>query len=459
VAETAVWRRLAVQVDNVQMDNPQLAQSRYNHGMTKSGRPIFPNRLFQSDIFQSDGFADARPFYVIITFALLITSAFTLFEVPDPMPLARLPLFGTLLASHIVLHWFSNFVAVQQGRPKRYLLAQALLAVAVSLVSQQPEIVISLFVTLIAETLGLIGLTRLAATAVIGYTALAGATFYLIGGPTVLAQWSPPAFSTIFLFVIFMILYRRQVVARQHSQDLLRELAAAHRQLADYAAQVERLTLSAERQRMARELHDTLAQGVAGLVLQLEAANNHLENGRAARAQTIIAQSMKRARHTLADARAAIDDLRREDKSLTEIIQRHAGRFTEATGIPCHVTLHLDAESETAVPHAIADHAGRIISESLTNITRHAQARQVWLEVAQPPGQLTITVRDDGVGFAVATAVRANHYGLLGMRERARLVNGTLAITSEPGNGTELIVTLPIASDLSVETHLHLEYP
>jgi two-component system, NarL family, sensor histidine kinase YdfH len=444
VAETAVWRRLAVQVDSVQMDNPQLTQSRYNHGMTKSGRPIFPNRIFQSDIFQSDGFADARPFYVIITFTLLITSALTLFETPDPMPLARLPLFSALLALHIALHWFSNFVAVQKGWPKRYLLAQAFLAVAVSLVSQQPEIVISLFVTLIAETLGLIGLTRLAATAVIGYTALAGATFYLIGGQAVLAQWSPTAFSTIFLFVIFMILYRRQMVARQHSQDLLRELAAAHRQLADYAAQVERLTLAAERQRMARELHDTLAQGVAGLVLQLEAANNHLENGRAARAQTIIAQSMKRARHTLADARAAIDDLRHEDRSLTEIIRRHAERFTEATGIPCHLTLRLEDELATAVPPVIADHAGRIISESLTNITRHAQARHVWLEVTQPPGQLTITVRDDGVGFVVATAVRANHYGLMGMRERARLVNGTLAITSEPGKGTELIATLPV---------------
>jgi NarL family two-component system sensor histidine kinase YdfH len=230
--------------------------------------------------------------------------------------------------------------------------------------------------------------------------------------------------------------------------------------------QVESLTLVAERQRMARELHDTLAQGVAGIVLQLEAANNHLDNGRIPRAQTIIQQSMKRARGTLADSRAAIDDLRLENSSLGETIERHATRFTQATGIPCHLTLDLAAETATstkpvlstsagsaqalsnhsgqAVSPTIADHAGRIISESLTNITRHAQAENVWLDVAQSAALLTIDVRDDGVGFNMDTVVRAGHYGLLGMRERARLVNGTFEITSEANEGTHLSITLPL---------------
>ncbi|MCA9930154.1 MAG: sensor histidine kinase, partial [Anaerolineales bacterium] len=200
--------------------------------------------------------------------------------------------------------------------------------------------------------------------------------------------------------------------------------------------------------RMARELHDTLAQGVAGLVLQLETANNHLENGRTPRAQTIIQQSMRRARTTLADARAAIDDLRLEDRSLPDAIQHHADRFTQATGIPCHLTLDIatatSARSVQAVPETIADHAKRIVSESLTNITRHAQANNVWLTVRQENRQLLITVQDDGVGFDVETAVRAGHYGLLGMRERARLVNGTFVINSDPEKGTHLSLTLPL---------------
>ncbi|MEZ4643647.1 MAG: sensor histidine kinase [Chloroflexota bacterium] len=247
---------------------------------------------------------------------------------------------------------------------------------------------------------------------------------------------------TLTLLIIFIVMYRRQSEAREESQHLLAELAATNRQLADYAAQVENLTLAAERQRMARELHDTLAQGVAGLILQLEAANNHLENGRFPRAQTIIQQSMRRARTTLADARAAIDDLRLDERSLAETIQRHVDRFTQATGIPCHLTLNL--ADETAVPPTIAEHAGRMISESLTNITRHAQANNVWLTVAQTAAHITIEVRDDGVGFDMETAVRAGHYGLLGMRERARLVGGEFTIDSEPNKGSQLTIHLPM---------------
>ena len=222
------------------------------------------------------------------------------------------------------------------------------------------------------------------------------------------------------------------------------ELETAHSQLADYAAEVENLTLAAERQRMARELHDTLAQGVAGLVLQLEAANNHLENGRYPRAQTIIQQSMKRARSTLADARAAIDDLRLEDRPLADAVQHLAERFTRGTGILCHLTLDLAAEND--VSPVTAEHAERIISESLANITRHAQAENVWLSVRQCPEEIIIDVRDDGLGFDVDTAVRSGHYGLLGMRERARLVDGKLEITSKAGEGTHLSVTLPANS-------------
>src|SRR5690606_37880015 len=100
----------------------------------------------------------------------------------------------------------------------------------------------------------------------------------------------------------------------------LAELETAHRQLAAYAAQVESLTLSNERQRMARELHDTLSQGVAALVLQLEAANAHLQNGRHDRAAGIIDLSLRRARNTLAESRAAIDDLRLAERSLIEMV-------------------------------------------------------------------------------------------------------------------------------------------
>ncbi|MCA9926056.1 MAG: sensor histidine kinase, partial [Anaerolineales bacterium] len=387
-------------------------------------------------------------FYLIITFILLSTVSLTLFDPPNPMPLSRLPLFVVLLALHLVLHWLSSYAAIYTQWRIPYLLGQGVVVLALLAVSQRPELALALFATLITETLGLFGLTRVTVLGVVGYIGLTAVSFIMLGGISLLVEWLSPIVSTITLLIIFIVMYRRQSEAREQSQNLLAELEVTNQQLADYAAQVESLTLAAERQRMARELHDTLAQGVAGLVLQLEAANNHLENGRTPRAQTIIQQSMRRARTTLADARAAIDDLRLEDRSLPDAIQHHADRFTQATGIPCHLTLDIatatSARSVQAVPETIADHAKRIVSESLTNITRHAQANNVWLTVRQENRQLLITVQDDGVGFDVETAVRAGHYGLLGMRERARLVNGTFVINSDPEKGTHLSLTLPL---------------
>jgi len=430
----AFWLLAGVRLDNGQVDDFRQGKERYNSCMMNTIRHIF----------QSDEMAEGRPFFLVTTFVLIITSALTIFEQPNPMPLNRLPLFVALMIGHLALHWLSGFAAASARWRVAYIIGQGVLALALVLVSQQPELVLAMFAALIAETLGLFGLTRLAAVGVIYYLLLTAVSYYALGGLPMMAEWASPVISTLTLIVLFMVLYRRQSEARESSQTLLAELETAHNQLADYAAQVESLTLAAERQRMARELHDTLAQGVAGLVLQLEAANNHLENGRYPRAQTIIQQSMKRARSTLADARAAIDDLRLEDRPLVEAVQYQTERFTRATGIPCHLNLELTAENEVAP--AVVEHSERIISESLANITRYAQAGNVWLRVSQSAEELAIDIRDDGVGFDVQTAVRTGHYGLLGIRERVRLVNGHFEIESATSKGAHLLVTLPLST-------------
>ena len=328
-----------------------------------------------------------------------------------------------------------------------YLLIQGFLVLVIIFVLQRPELVLPLFASLIGVTLGWFGLTRLAMGSVIAYLMLTALSYYTLGGSNLIADWASPVISTMLLLIIFIILYRRQVEAQEHSQELLAELEVAHHQLVDYATQVENLTLATERQRMARELHDTLAQGVAGLVLQLEATAAHLENDRILRAQAIIQQSMKQARNTLAESRAAIDDLRLETHSLSEIIHHHTTRFTQATGISCH--LKVDLATEAVIPSAINEYTERIISEGLANITRHAQADNVWLTVKQVgvPGngeRLHIDLRDDGAGFNVETAIRAGHYGLLGLRERVRLVDGRFEIASTLAQGTQLSISLPL---------------
>jgi NarL family two-component system sensor histidine kinase YdfH len=221
----------------------------------------------------------------------------------------------------------------------------------------------------------------------------------------------------------------------------LGELETAHRQLTEYAARVEDLALVNERQRLARELHDTLAQGLAGLILQLEAVDKQFAHGRPERAQAIAAQAMQRARQTLADARRAIDGLRAGDPvNLSEQVRAEAEHFTAATGLPCELELAVS----TPLSASLQEHAYRAVAEGLTNVARHARARQAWVSVAEVAGELEIVIRDDGVGFEPGEASgRAGHYGLIGLSERARLAGGALEVASTPGGGATLTLRLP----------------
>jgi NarL family two-component system sensor histidine kinase YdfH len=247
---------------------------------------------------------------------------------------------------------------------------------------------------------------------------------------------------TAFLMAL-VYLYIRQTHAHQAAQQLLTALESAHQQLAAYAARVEDLTLAAERQRLARELHDTLAQGLAGVILQLEAVESHLERGNTSRAQHIISQAMQRARLTLADARRAIDDLRDGNflLDLNDSLHAEVTRFGAATGLRCHSALN----APTGLPLVQQETILRTVGEGLANIARHAQADQVWITLRQEEQVVILTICDDGIGFDPPVAIRGNgHYGLLGLRERAQLAGGLLDIASVPGAGTTLTLRLSV---------------
>jgi NarL family two-component system sensor histidine kinase YdfH len=243
------------------------------------------------------------------------------------------------------------------------------------------------------------------------------------------------------LFVLgFLLSYL--YLARAHTQ-----LEVAHVQLQSSAAQIEALTLLTERQRMARELHDTLAQGLAGIILQLGVAYAHLAEHQPEMAQEIMQQTLASARETLANARSAIDDLRATDShsaDLVEAVQEEIRGFAAATGIPCASELAPLAR----VAPAHAEHLVRAISEGLRNIAQHAQARHAWVRATRQEHQVVIEVGDDGIGFDPALGARQNgHYGLLGLRERARLMGGQLALLSAPGQGTRVQLLLPVQEE------------
>lgn len=254
-------------------------------------------------------------------------------------------------------------------------------------------------------------------------------------------------FLSLFFVVIVLSLYLRQAQhAYKQTLALLQKLDIAHAQLSTYALRIEELTMVTERQRIARDLHDTLVQGVAGLLMQMNVVQTHLQHQRAERAQELLEQVVEAARDTLTDARCAIGELRtnciRPD-DLIEVVQEEISHFRAITQIPCIADLTLLSRT----PAPFCEHVLRAITEGLTNIARHAHAHTVWIQATQRDDILTVEVRDDGLGFdPTLTGMQVGHYGLLGMRERVKLIGGHLEIKSARDVGTTLRVHIPVHS-------------
>ncbi|NTW97825.1 MAG: hypothetical protein HGB28_04670, partial [Oscillochloris sp.] len=322
------------------------------------------------------------PIYIFITLLLGVLGVLACVSRWQAGGLAQTWPVALLLMAHIGLYWLN----IWQPRHPRwwivYYVAQPTLIITLVIVlygSSSPSSIwgsflVSAIICQIGEALGWWGNSR---------TALLLGLFYVSLGLTLLALLLDRAGFVVAVagllinggvVVLLMVLFNQQLSARERALDLAESLESANAQLAAYAGTIEALTLQAERQRMARELHDTLAQGVAGLVLQLEAVKAHLGAGRSERASAIVDQALARARSTLAESRAVIDDLRSGPTSLAEAIHAASERFSQATGIPCHIDLAL---AEDQVSHEVVGHTLHILSEALTNVARHAQASQV----------------------------------------------------------------------------------
>jgi two-component system, NarL family, sensor histidine kinase YdfH len=352
---------------------------------------------------------------------------------------------GSLLLHHPVLfairrsHRFvlAEFENGTSHAPMAGLLrgAQAILIVALVSIPYGTQIYLTILgsavITIIADALGWWGNTRRALYLGLFYFAL---TIGLILLHAPASEWGAVLSNLLInggFIVLFMVVLNQQLTERQKAVELAESLESANAKLAASAAKIESLTLQNERQRMARELHDTLAQGVAGLVLQLEAIKAHLSADNTERASAIVEQSIARARNTLAESRAVIDDLRSASTNSTELVREKVERFKQATGIPCELEISV---SENQLPAETTNHAMNILNESLTNIARHAQATQVKVNFVIQNKNLQLEVRDNGKGFDVKQQT-CGHYGLIGMHERARLTGGMLSVASD-ANGT-----------------------
>jgi signal transduction histidine kinase len=241
---------------------------------------------------------------------------------------------------------------------------------------------------------------------------------------------------------LFALWLTRIIEQSYERRQLIEQLEATRSELAEAEREGGRL---AERQRLARDIHDTLAQGFVSIVLQLQAAEAALPPG-AAEARGHLERARRTARDNLAEARRLVWDLRPEALSaapLGEALGRLAGRLTEETGMAATATV-------TGTPRPLSPDAEvtllRVTQEALANVTRHARAGRVAVTLSYMDGEAALDIRDDGAGFApTADGYGANGgLGLRGMRERVEALGGRLAVESAPGRGTTIAVTVPV---------------
>lgn len=198
---------------------------------------------------------------------------------------------------------------------------------------------------------------------------------------------------------------------------------------------------SAERERLARDIHDTLAQTLAGLVLLSERAAAQARRGEPADAAATMDTVERTAREALAEAREIVARTAAvpADATLGQALQRLAERFRVETGLVVHIDgtealPTLDPETQVVLL--------RCAQEALANVRKHAAARRARLELSSDAAQIVLTVADDGQGFDPAAS--RHGFGLDGMRERVALSGGTFEVVAAPGEGTRLTVRLPL---------------
>lgn len=347
--------------------------------------------------------------------------------------------FTGLFTVHVLLHW--NFHRISNKQFWLHFAVQGVLIYlcAILMPNGYQAVLIGLLPVLIAQSLAFsYRIRNVVFVSFISIMIFFDASLTL--GDTDEVLFLLPFFVLMLVVVVaYALMFFRQVQERLRIQNFLRELKDAHRK-------VEELTLSNERQRMARDLHDTLAQGVAGLIMQLEAADAHLTQGRTERTQEVIQLSMQQARRTLAEARLAIDNLRLKSASelnFKEAVEAEVQHFTDATGIMVMKKLELSK----CLTRMIMEHSLHIVKECLTNIARHARAEKVWVSLSDQNNLLFMEIRDNGAGFSVnAIGKDPGHYGLLGLKERVRLIGGEMEIDSSPA-GTRIIIKAALTEE------------
>ncbi len=234
------------------------------------------------------------------------------------------------------------------------------------------------------------------------------------------------------------------VIIRITSQQRLQrqELAIKNAELTRLTTSMEDLTITRERNRLARELHDTLSHTLSAVNIQLKALETLMETDPEA-AKSRVTQMQNLTRDGLNEARRALGELRAkpiEEFGLATALRRLAQQAAERGGFQIQIMMPLQFEG---IPSQTEQQLYRIAEEAFNNIVRHAQARRVELSLEQRSRRLTLSIQDDGQGFDLDNRP-GDRYGMTGMQERAKLIGGNLTFKSQPNAGTTVQLTVDV---------------
>ncbi|QPC81307.1 sensor histidine kinase [Phototrophicus methaneseepsis] len=238
--------------------------------------------------------------------------------------------------------------------------------------------------------------------------------------------------SVTFMFVGYIVTVLSRILKEQ--RDALQD---ANRNLRHYMTTLDQLATSRERNRLARELHDTLAHSLSATTLQLEASSALWETN-PEKSRALLDQSLKTTRAGLTETRRALEALRAsplDDLGLLLSLRQLALNDAEQAGYQLHMDLPDQVES---MPFDVEQTIYRCAQETFSNIGRHAGAKHVSMQLIDNDSTVDLFIKDDGVGFNMQEVDPTMHFGIVGMQERVAIFGGTLDVTSKPDEGTSI---------------------
>lgn len=268
------------------------------------------------------------------------------------------------------------------------------------------------------------------------YVEYIGTVLYVDGVAALFKDLSLLLLISASLFTYYYF-YNRQLDTNKIQQVLQLQLEEAYQSL-------ETAVKERERQRLARELHDTLAQSVAGMVMKLDAMDAFVRQGQIEKGLTISAELVKQGKNSLIETRNMIADLRANEDlllTLSELLNEEILNVFEQQE---KIKIKIDIEHQPVIEQSVLHQVRFIIRELLQNVKKHAKATEIEIEITQDKEHCNIRIRDNGIGFDERDYLyHKGHYGIKGITERCSLIKGYIFIDSRHLEGTTVSVIIP----------------